>query len=262
MKRTITCLFLVISTLLNAQLFTVDSYKDSDPFGYDCVFPVVSSTSHDAAADKINTYIQIRSLAIDYNKGDDSLFRNVFPPEGEIWGNTEYNFQVNHNTDKFFSVTITYSGTGAYSEYYSTTYNFVASTGEFIVLNDLFSRTALSDLGFIVNERRYSEIMDFMEDIDVTGEDLSEQYEMYNECKDQFFKNNWLPITMFTIMDDGIRFERERCSNHAMMALDDLGRFSQELSFKDLEMFMNENFSALMSAGIWSTKNKGFKKKY
>ena len=252
MNRIATIIFLSFSTILNAQLFTVESYRDIDPFDYDCVFPVVFSSSHAEAADRINTYLQYEALDIIYGAEETSLFRKVFPPEGEIWGSTEFDYQVNTNTDKFFSVSITYAGTGAYSEYYVSTYNFVASTGEAIDLEDLFAETPLSDLGLIVNQAYYSEITDFMESIVQTDEDMSYQYEMYNECKEKFVESDWLPTNQFTVMDDGIRFERERCSNHAMRALDDIGKFSYELSFESLEVFMNGRFYDLMSELVWN----------
>jgi hypothetical protein len=68
-----------------------------------------------------------------------------------------------------------------------------------------------------------------------------------------------MPSSEFWLEDSLIVFTAERCSNHAMAALDDIWSFSVPMYFPSLEMYANDNAKNLFfeTEGAWSSSEIG-----
>lgn len=233
---------------VNAQ-FEIDSFVQEGQYGDANKFPIVRSLENAKAAERINTVLHQRMLEKVYREEDDNRFDQVVPPEGEFQGASEFDFEVTANNGRFFSISISCAYTGAYSEYHTTYFNFDAVSGQPVNLLDIFSDAGYSELSDWVTAAIYSEINEFMNGIDVSDEYGSEQFDMYAECISWFDDVQELPQEAFYMTDSVITFVRGRCSNHMMMALDELWEFHEEYSLVELTTFMSENGKALVYGG-------------
>ena len=246
------CLIL-LSGFSNAQHFTVTDIVAKDRNGDTCVFPVVSSKNK-KAAQKINTFLQWTILSKIGINSDSVPFSNVFPVENEYWGGSLYGYHVNNNDSKFFSVTISYDYTGAYTERFEHYFTFISATGEHVLLDDFFAETPLTTIGEIVNQRFANSIETFMTIIDTLSEDGNEQYAMYEECLNYMKDNTEIYGSNFFIEDSNFVFVKERCSNHALAYYDELWMLNEAMSFELLSNFFNQNGSDVYNGGKWNSK--------
>ncbi len=237
---------------LSAQYFSIREVHGVDSWDQESVFPEVippehKSASPEWAATKINTVLQYRMLSTVYDPGneDKNIFSEVFPPEGEIGGQSEFSYDVNVNNGKLFSITISYAGTGAYTEYYSSDFNFLTETGEYIQLSDLFTPESADQLGEIVSDIFASEIRYYLDTLTDADEFANEKREMYEDCLN-WFNGSGFPSSTFYLKDSSIVFTAERCSNHMMAALDDLWEFSTEMRFSDIEPYLSEKGAKIL----------------
>lgn len=257
--RQLTFLCVLVSSVSSAQYLYVEDYTRQDAYNNPSTFPIVKARENKQnygtfAAERINTYLQYNLLEkIFRREGDTALFSEVFPTEEFFGGQSEFAYEINANTDKLFTITIEYTGTGAYSEYYSSTYNFTAETGEHLTLDDLFESGEKLELGTEVRNHCAETIRQFLATQDTTLEYWMEQREMYEDCL-PYFSDEYpgFPSNQFMLTDSTIVFFAERCSNHMMAALDDLWSFEVIMNLDDLRPYLNktaENF--LFNGGKW-----------
>ncbi|MEY3236307.1 MAG: hypothetical protein RI883_408 [Bacteroidota bacterium] len=250
----------VLSLKLNAQQFNVSDIQGIDINGDTCIFPLLSGKNK-KAAQKINTYLQIAVLSKIGASADSIPYSNVFPVEGEYWGGSLYSYHINNNDSKFFSVTISYDYTGAYTERFEQYFNFISATGEHVLLEDFFAETPLSTIGEIINQRFANSIETFMTTIDTLSEDGNEQYAMYEECLKYMKDNTEIYGANFFIEDSNFVFVKERCSNHAMAYYDELCMLNEAMSFELLSNFFNQNGSDIYNGGKWDSKRSSINEK-
>ena len=231
----------------SAQYLYVEDHTEADFYENVSTFPIVKAFENKMnygvfAAERINTYLQHELLEKIFRaEGDTALFSEVFPTEEFFGGQSEFAYEINAIKNKLFTITIEYTGTGAYSEYYSPTYNFIAETGEHLTLDDLFDSNEKIKLGSIVRRECAETIEQFLASQDTTLEFWMEQREMYEECL-PYFSDEYpgFPSNDFMLTDSTIVFYAERCSNHMMAALDDLWSFEVVMVLNDLRPYLNK----------------------
>ena len=165
---------------------------------------------------------------------------------------TELGFEVLRNDGKVLSLSIDKEGCGAYCESYSTYYNFDAQTGRSIGLTDLLTTEAWETLKKqLVNERQEQikkAIADLNQRIkkekDPDG-DYAGMVQQYEECAPLIADPAYASKT-FSINSKSVMFIRERCSNHASRALDDLGDFANAHDFNSLKPYLTGYGKALL----------------
>ncbi|GEM_PF-3112362 len=257
MKFFVYVFLLTISSICSAQNFVVSEFVQEDQFEMESKFPLLVANDKrqlDAVV-AINTYLQYKFLNKVYKNGINmDLFSEVFPPEGEFSGQSEFDYTVHANNDRFFCITISYSATGAYTEYYHATHSFSAKTGEHIVLNDLFSSESKEELGEMVSQTFKEEIETFLAQLDENSEYAFEQKDMYSNCMNRY-DGKGFPSDEFELTDSSIVFTDERCSNHAMAALDDLWSFATEMKFDAVRSFLSLKGEALIEGKTWNSAN-------
>jgi hypothetical protein len=236
-----TSLMVRSQTDLNEPIYTIEELVEKDPDRGLSKFPIVHSEKYPEAAYKINVLLHYKVLNKIFGNEEESIFSKVHPKEEEISGQTEFSFSINTNNHSFFSITITYLGTGAYSEYFNEEFNFFASTGTHITLNDILTEDGLSNVGGMVNKACLDSLDKALQQIDPEGEYADEQRELYKDCKSRFKNSGQLNLSNFRISNGGVTFSKDRCSNHAMAALDDLWIFNIEFSFEELQAHLSKN---------------------
>lgn len=246
--KTLTLLLFVLGTFVSQAQFEVDSFVMNDQFDYPSRFPIVRSANNPKAAERVNIVLHHRMLEKVYQEEDGNRFENVFPPEGEFHGASEFEYDVTANNSRFFSISITCAYTGAYSEYYTQYFTFDAKTGQPIYLSDMFGVSAMYDLSDWVTGSIYAQITEFMNGIDTEDPEGygAEQYEMYSECATWYEEPQTLSEEYFYLTDSTITFVKGRCSSHMMAALDDLWEFHDEYSLVELQSMMSNDGIALM----------------
>jgi len=247
MKR-IPFLILVVFATLNASAqFEIEVFSKQDIYDMASEFPLIRSKKKPDAARRVNEVLHLVMLEKVFSEDDADRFDAVFPKEGDFGGAAEFEYEIITNNERYFSVGITCSYTGAYTEYMTRYFNFDAKTGQQIVLSDIFAETPLVDLATWVNQSIESEIVDFIDELDETDEYQNEQIWMYTECLEWISDSDELSENSFYITDSTMVFVRGRCSNHMMAALDDLWDFYVTYPMDQLESMMNDNGIALLN---------------
>ena len=235
-----------------SDYFSIAEIRQMDMYETESVFPVVNSKINPKAAEKINTYLHFANLTKVFGKVDENIFSNVFPTEDAFWGQTGFSYTIHRNDALYFSISISYDNTGAYTEYFTDYFTFVSKTGEHLLLEDFFAETPLESIAEIINGRCVDKINDFIKSIDPAQDEASEQAEMYKECIEGLENSSYLYTGNFRMEKDGMIFMVERCSNHMMAALDELWVFEEEMTYDILNNFFSQNAHNAFKSGIWN----------
>ncbi len=232
---------------------------DLPPKSEDFVFPVVSYPQASKIADKINTYLQVDQL--EYIPG------SAGKPSGRVSsGKTSfsnyiyfYSWKKMETPENILSITLEGEASGAYPEGFSIWKNFDLRTGNLINAEDLFQPQAVQIIEGIIRKKVRKRINDFLTDLKSQknpSEEVQDQIAMYEGCSTEYT----LESIKYYFAKDTIKFIAERCSNHAMRALDELGSHEVEFTCKELEKYWSSYAKNLLS-GSKQVNQTGFRNK-
>lgn len=219
--------FLFFPFISSAQYFKIDTIRfESATVDYvesGNIFPELVLDKHWKPASFINEYLHMDFLHVmPHTKGNP--FEAISPAEGEIQGTSAVSFNIENNSSRVFSVSVSGDYTSAYSEHFTLFYSFNSQTGEYITLADLFTTESMERIQKKLAEKRVAEVKEFMQVIDTNEETGAMQYQLYKACIPYLLESN-LKYEQFYLTDSTITFVHGRCSDHALMALDDLGDY-------------------------------------
>lgn len=207
-------------------------------------FPFVSSPNAPVAA-RINNQLFIDTFEVMAPARASDGLREV---SADTWrSRPEIDFKVQRNDGRLFSVTFANEGCGAYCESYNTAYAFDAASGRRLDIEDLFTPAGRAELG---KELKASTLAAIKAEIsrlksgksdkakasagkEVAAEDRAAAIKMYEDCAQQRQSPDYgsaLETRAMDIQAKAVVFTAERCSNHAMRALDNLGNFTLRLA--------------------------------
>jgi hypothetical protein len=248
-------LFLLISGLGFSQQQHV-KITDLPPGSEDFVFPFISYPQNQKATGKINTYLQVDQL--EYIPGSAGN-----PSEKVSSGKTSYsNYVYFYEWEKLpapeniLSIALEGEASGAYPEGFKIWKNFDLRTGNLINAKDLFQPNAVKTIEGMIRKKVRKEIDDFLKDLKSqkdSSEETKDQIALYEDC----FTDYTLGGVQYYFTKDKIRFIAERCSNHAMRALDDLDAHEVDFTYKELEKYWSLYAQNLLS-GAQQTSQTGF----
>jgi hypothetical protein len=218
--------------------FVITELTDTTSSGKVYSFPVFASDESHKSHEKINRTLQLAELELIVGEQDSSIFEKIWPEEGSFFGTTELQLRIIQNTNKFLTLEFSKEGCGAYCEWYSSYYNFDAQTGEQIETDTLFTKDGLKELARIIIEARRQLIRENIIENPVEQEDR-EANEMFEDCLNRMNEDHF-HWGKFYIDRDKIHFIGERCSNHAMRALDVIDEFDNVMSFAELEEYLSD----------------------
>ena len=222
--------------------------NDLKPVSEDYKFPEVHISGHAAIEEKINTVLQLDLLEHLPGVFKKDPFETVMPQQDNYSGTTSiYGWKQLRTNPNVLSLSVDGEATGAYSEGFTTYYNFDLRNGDRITLKDLFTEEGLKSITKELNQHVKKELEDFIasaknnaasqKQSDEDRENTEEQIAMYEDCLSGALDYE-AGYYSFYFSNDSLVFERGRCSNHAMQALDDLDRFDIPMAVTALEDYM------------------------
>lgn len=209
-------------------------------------FPFVSSPKANVAA-RINDALFIDTFEVPAPARASDGLREV---SADVWrSRPAIDFKVQRNDGRIFSVTFASEGCGAYCESYTTAHAFDAASGRHLAVEDIFTPEGRAELD---KELRTANVAAIKAEISrlksekgdkpktpaaagkqAAAEDRAAALKMYEDCAEQRQSPEYgsaLDTRAMQIQAKSVVFTAERCSNHAMRALDDLGDFSLSLA--------------------------------
>jgi len=249
--------------IINCLLLCVVSYAYSqdlkvvniDGKGCSGEFPFIISDSNPLAAEKINTYLNVDLLEIVPGSFKKCPFERVMSNSGSFSANTDFEeYSININSKTILSISIKGETSGAYPENASWDYNFNAITGDVIFPDELFTEAGYLKIKKQLISKRKAKVTTFLKELsaqfkskkfEVDEERANDQKSIYENCLQYIGDDDFL-YGQFSIHRDFIVFTRERCSNHAMRAADDLGEFSDTLKIAEISNLLSRYGKALL----------------
>jgi len=246
----VACCMFALPYVLSAQYFSVDTIKALDIYEQASSFPEIippesKSAWPEDAAQTINTYLKYKLLSQVQGKGAANIFEVVFPNDENFGGQSEFDFSVLANNSNYLSLRISYSFTGAYTEYTDEYFSFSSQNGEHLTLHDLFEGNNYQTVGKMVSTECVMTIHEYLAELDMEEEDAEDKKMMYQECLESFSEGGF-PSYTFYLTDSTIVFTRYRCSNHMMAALDDLWEFNVPMSFEEVRPYLSDKGKKLL----------------
>jgi hypothetical protein len=239
-------------------------------------FPFVSSADASVAA-RINNLLFINTFEVPAPARASDGLREV---SAAMWQQRpEIDFKVQRNDGRIFSVTLASEGCGAYCESYTTAYAFDAASGRHLGAQDLFSAAGQAAL---TKETKTASLAAIKAEIGrlksegakgggsaqgLSAQEHATAIQMYEECAQQ--RQSSEPesaLDTLQIQAQAVTLTTERCSNHAMRALDALGEFSASFSPEQLKpwlsaygrhLLLDEASSAAAPASPWGQVLRG-----
>lgn len=244
MKRKI-LFFLLISGLSFSQQKNV-KISDLQPKSEEAVFPVISYPQNSLIEKKINTFLQVNELEYVPDSGPNPFKKTSSATISSTNYLYFYSWEKLETPKNILSISMEGEASGAYPEGFSKSYNFDLRTGNLINCQDLFKPGAVKTVENIINQKVKKRVNDFLVQLRAEkdpDEEVQDQIAMYEDC----FMEHTLGYIEFYFGKDQLTFVAGRCSNHAMRALDDLGRHTIEIPYKDLEKYWSPYAKNLLS---------------
>jgi len=251
-KWIINCLLLCVASYAHSQDLKV---VNIDGKGCSGEFPFIISNSNPLASEKINTYLNVDLLLIVPGSFKKCPFEKMMPDSSNCCAHTEFeDYNININSKTILSISINGESTGAYSEIANWDYNFNAITGDIIYPDELFTVAGYSKIKKQLISKRKAIVTKFLKGLNAQfiskkfefdEERANDQKSIYEDCL-QYIDDNDFIYGRFLIHKDFIVFTRERCSNHGMRAVDDLGEFSDTLKIAEISNLLSRYGKALL----------------
>ncbi len=240
---------ILIFLLMSGQAFSQQQnvkITDLPPKSEDFVFPFISYPQNPKAANKINTYLQVDQLEYIPGSGGE-------PSALVLSGKTSYsNYVYFYSWEKLpapeniLSIALDGEASGAYPEGFKIWKNFDLRTGNLINAKDLFQPNAVKAIEGMIRKKVRKEIDDFLKDLKSQknpSEEIQDEITMYEDC----FTDYTLGSVQYYFTENKIKFIAERCSNHAMRALDELGSHEVDFTYKELDKYWSLYAKNLLS---------------
>ncbi len=223
-----------ISSLADSSISTLEATR-SEWSTYR--FPLFEGES--AALERINTYLHAFELDGLPGRFEQSPFERVWPKDGEGHGVVSLDYEIHAKTPGFLSLDIIGEYYGAYLSLGRNSYAFALTDGLPLSLSELFSEPGMQQLRAQISRARVDRIETFIAAIPANGasEDEAEmatiQREIYGDCLPRH-RNTTLDHDRLVLGQTQLTLIAERCSAHAVRALDDLGEFSNSFAYTEL----------------------------
>ncbi len=246
---------------LKVESIEFKAKKTNIDFGEPITLPFVTSVQPKTAK-KINDYIYISNLkAIAPTQAKEDISRNITDADDDpIAGITSMQYKVLLNNSKVLSLQFNTEFCGAYCEESATDYSFDASTGRHITLQDIFTESGIEALKKKVYAARVATMQQTIkrfqkeaakpkkknlkkDEFEVDPEDAILLYktcliEHAESHKDEMNSGDTHELAYFSVDAKEITFTHERCSNHAMRALDSIDDFHNHYTFQSLKPYL------------------------
>jgi hypothetical protein len=207
-------------------------------------FPMLEGNSE--ISSKINSIIINDLLDLDTNKPHKSIFKNVWSTEEKLMPSLSFlKYKVTILNSKLYSVTFYTESCGAYCEEFSISYNFDLLNGKEIIIDSILTDSGKKSLLEKLNNQREKKLKKAIEELkkeqtsNTEENDLEERIELLQSCLEKTSITS-LEFIDFKFEKKNINLFSDRCSNHAMRALDEVGRFEYSFKIDEINNLLNK----------------------
>jgi hypothetical protein len=238
-------LLIIISSKFYSQNLDV-KITNLKPSKEESIFPEVKCETKPRIEEKLNLFLQLEYLSHLPGKFVKNPFENATYSSNRTGITSLFDWKVNKKAGNILSLTISGESTGAYSEGFEYYENFDLRNGNSIKMRDFFAKNRSDDLAKKLNLVVKKTIANFLKEIKptknkkiskVNEETFADQVLLYESCLEGVLEYK-LDYYKFYFTKTGITFVRERCSNHAMRAIDDLDSYSVTMSNKQIDAYL------------------------
>lgn len=241
--------FILAITILfmncKSEDFTITNVKESNLKFPKATFefPILNGTK--SITDSVNNQLIKSLFDIDVYSDYKKVFQNArSTKENRIYYLSFLNYEINTLNDLLYSITFYTEGCGAYCEEYEQSFNFNLENGNKINLDSIFSVIGKKKFLKELSNQKSKKINNYItwlekEQKSKENQIINQSIELYKTClKSLPFKS--LEYIDFKIKKDSIILTSERCSNHVIRALDDLGDYTFSFHKSDLNILLND----------------------
>jgi hypothetical protein len=238
-------LFTILFTNCKTEEFTILNLRESNPTFPKQIFEFPVLNGKKSVTNSINSKLIQSFFEITVKSVYKKVFQNAWAIKESSINNLSFlNYKINTLNEQLYSVTFYTEGCGAYCEEYDQSFNFDIKSGNRIILDSLFTLTGKKKFLENISNQKSKKINNYitwLEKEQKSKEDqiINQSIELYRTClKSLPFKS--LEYIDFKIKKDSIILASDRCSNHAMRALDDLGDYTFLFHNSDLNILLND----------------------
>lgn len=259
MKKGVLFALMFLSVLSFSQQKNV-KITNLQPKSENFIFPLISYFQKSLVEKKINTFLQINELEFIPNSG-----KNPYQLAATATNSYQnflyfYGWKRMVTPNNILSIEMEGEASGAYPERFTSYSNFDLRTGDFINLEDLFKPNSYAQLEKIINNKIKKRVANYIAELKSSKnkeEDSDDQIAMYEAC----FTEYSLPFLKYYFEKNKLAIVAGRCSNHALLALDDLGSHEIVFNIKDLNQFWSPFAKNLMSDSETAISQANFQNK-
>lgn len=242
-------LIILILIIVSIKLYSQNNnlkINDLKPSKEESIFPEVKCATKPRIEEKINLFLQLEYLSHLPGKFVKNPFENATYSSNRSGITSLFDWKVNKKVGNILILTISGESTGAYSEGFEDYENFDLRNGNRVSMKDIFIKAGAKELVKSLNLVVRKRITNFLKGIKPTKkkkiskvdeETFADQVLLYESCLEGVLDYN-LEYYKFYFTKTGVTFVRDRCSNHAMRAIDDLDRYFVDLSYKQIEKYL------------------------
>ena len=245
LKNSLLSVMLLMTSMVYANVYA-NNFKMTDvqnPAFEESHFPFISSVKYAQSATNMNTFLQYEFFEKIFKEKDFSnKSLSPFRMTDDYRSNYSiYSVEMNEETN-YVEVGISAEFCGAYCEGFNKTFVFDIYSGQLVTLIDLFAAEGMKGLQkkIIANNKKRIEPYLKNPPAENDPEYFDGEYFLYKTCYEDLDKYyNLDEGTSFNITDGTISIIQGRCSNHASRAMDEVGRFVNKFTFKELEPYLS-----------------------
>lgn len=242
-KKLVYFLLLLLFNCNSNNNFTISKVSENNSEYPDSTYEFPILNGNIEITEKINRHLIQDFLDLNYNTKHKSIFQNVWATKENPMPRLSFlEYKINLLNKKTYSLTFYSEGCGAYCEEFYSSYNYDLSNGIQIILDSIFTKKGKKDLLKIISNLKRTKIenhiLNLKKEIGEDKEIIKQANLLYNDCL-QSLPFEDLNYIDFKIKKDSIILESDRCSNHAMRALDNLGDYQFSFHNSEIEPFLN-----------------------
>ncbi len=231
-KYTLVTVFICLTLPVFSQL-RIDTITEYNPFDNEKFkFPKIVVTGKPAISKKINVHLQDSFL--DSASSNKNIFEDVWANEDNRMGMMHYvTFELKYLSPKFFTLSISYEGCGAYCEDYTSYYSYDLITGNEITLRNLFNKQGIVRLMNALQVRRQKKMQEKVKEakdslvvLKKRNDSIGINYYgevklLYEDCYNNFDTSDVTYLDYY-FTESALVIIPERCAPHVIRCYDEL----------------------------------------
>ncbi|WP_076593182.1 hypothetical protein [Herminiimonas arsenitoxidans] len=175
-----------------------------------------------------------------------------------LQGIASQHFSITRKDSRLLTVAFAIDGCGAYCEEYQVSYSFDLTTGRMLIPDELFTADGMQALSKQMNKEKHTRYLQQLSALEKQSQQLKKQKDASAEDRDDLEGRLALNRTcaeqaagsdadvssafsyyIWEFTQDHANMKAERCSNHAMRALDDVGDIVRALPYASLKPYLS-----------------------